>query len=267
MFRKHFNATSVVAVVALVFAMTGGAYAAKHYLITSTKQISPKVLKALRGKTGKIGPAGAIGPQGPQGPAGANGKDGASGVAGKDGTNGVGVTSAEVAKSSSTCSKQGGTEFTSASGKTTACNGKEGSPWTDKGTLPEGSSERGQWIITAPQSSGSFYQYITTISFPIPLAAALPTEHAHSIGVEEGAGEPSEAAAIKSGECTGNWQAPGAASGNLCVFVDPGSTISTLSQIENLESGEEGAGPSGALLGAGVGSTFAFVKGSWVVTG
>jgi hypothetical protein len=32
---------------ALVFAMTGGAYAARKIIITSTKQISPKVLKKL----------------------------------------------------------------------------------------------------------------------------------------------------------------------------------------------------------------------------
>src|SRR5437763_16587897 len=56
-----------VALFALFFAMGGGAYAAKHYLITSTKQISPKVLKALKGKAGKPGAAGATGPAGPAG--------------------------------------------------------------------------------------------------------------------------------------------------------------------------------------------------------
>jgi len=42
MFRRlgrHFNATTVIATLALVFAMTGGAFAAARYLITSTKQI------------------------------------------------------------------------------------------------------------------------------------------------------------------------------------------------------------------------------------
>jgi hypothetical protein len=71
-------------VVALVFAMTGGALAAGHYLITSTKQISPKVLKSLRGKSGPRGRTGAAGPAGRTGRAGTNGTDGT------DGTDGTG---------------------------------------------------------------------------------------------------------------------------------------------------------------------------------
>ena len=62
--RRHINATSVVAVMALVLAMSGGAWAAKRYLITSTNQISPKVLSALKGKVGKAGPAGPAGAPG-----------------------------------------------------------------------------------------------------------------------------------------------------------------------------------------------------------
>jgi hypothetical protein len=38
---------NVVATLALVRAMSGGAIAATHYLITSTKQISPRGLKKL----------------------------------------------------------------------------------------------------------------------------------------------------------------------------------------------------------------------------
>jgi hypothetical protein len=69
--RRHVTPTGVIAVLALVFAMSGGAYAAKKYLISSTKQISPSVLKKLKGTNGKAGPAGTAGPAGPAGPAGA----------------------------------------------------------------------------------------------------------------------------------------------------------------------------------------------------
>jgi hypothetical protein len=55
---------NVVATFALVFAMSGGAFAAKRYLITSTGQISPKVLRSLQGKVGATGVQGAVGPGG-----------------------------------------------------------------------------------------------------------------------------------------------------------------------------------------------------------
>ena len=57
--RKRLSYANVTATLALVFAMSGGAMAANHYLITSTKQINPKVLKKLTGKTGKTGATGA----------------------------------------------------------------------------------------------------------------------------------------------------------------------------------------------------------------
>jgi hypothetical protein len=75
--------TAIAATVALVLSMSGGALAASHYLITSTKQISPNVLKKLkgnRGPAGRRGPAGPQGPQGPQGVAGTNGTNGANGA-------------------------------------------------------------------------------------------------------------------------------------------------------------------------------------------
>ncbi len=50
-FRRHLSYANVTATLALVFAMTGGAFAANHYLLTSTKQISPKVLKQLTNQT------------------------------------------------------------------------------------------------------------------------------------------------------------------------------------------------------------------------
>jgi hypothetical protein len=46
--RKHLSYANVVATLALVFAMSGGALAAKHYLLNSVGQINPRVLKSLR---------------------------------------------------------------------------------------------------------------------------------------------------------------------------------------------------------------------------
>jgi hypothetical protein len=113
---------NVAMTLALVFAMSGGAYAAGKYLITSTKQISPKVLKGLKGKPGAAGSQGAqgiagpAGAQGPEGKPGTVGKDGAPGIPGKDGAAG-----------------------------TPGKDGKDGSPWTAGGTLPSGKSLIGEW--------------------------------------------------------------------------------------------------------------------------
>ena len=80
--QRRFTYANVVATLALVFAMSGGALAAKHYLVNSTKQINPKVLKKLRGQrggrgaTGATGAAGAAGSAGKEGPAGREGPQG-----------------------------------------------------------------------------------------------------------------------------------------------------------------------------------------------
>jgi hypothetical protein len=78
--RRRLTYANVAATLALVFSMTGGAIAAHHYLINSTKQINPKVLKKLRGATGKTGSRGAAGPAGSSGAAGAAGAPGPSNV-------------------------------------------------------------------------------------------------------------------------------------------------------------------------------------------
>jgi hypothetical protein len=79
--RRPSPATAI-AMLALFFALGGTAIAAHHYLITSTSQIKPSVLKALHGKQGPPGEAGANGAPGPQGPAGPGGPAGPSNLAG-----------------------------------------------------------------------------------------------------------------------------------------------------------------------------------------
>jgi hypothetical protein len=77
--HRRFNYANVAATLALVFSMSGGAMAASHYLITSTKQIKPSVLRQMRGKRGAAGARGVTGPQGPQGTSGKEGQQGPAG--------------------------------------------------------------------------------------------------------------------------------------------------------------------------------------------
>ncbi|HST32726.1 MAG TPA: hypothetical protein VLJ80_04300 [Solirubrobacteraceae bacterium] len=81
--RSHLSYANVVATLALLFAMSGGALAAKHYLINSTRQIDPKVLRKLKGHAGRAGPKGPAGSPGASGSQGATGAEGARGPAGQ----------------------------------------------------------------------------------------------------------------------------------------------------------------------------------------
>jgi hypothetical protein len=104
--RKRFHPATIIATVALVFALAGTSYAASTYLITSTNQITPSVLKTLKGErgprgdigaqgsagltdaTGPIGLTGAPGTPGAQGAPGATGPTGATGATGIQGERG-----------------------------------------------------------------------------------------------------------------------------------------------------------------------------------
>ena len=101
----------VVALVALLVAMSGTAVAASKVLITSSSQIkngaissadlSKKARKSLTGKAGKTGAAGA------PGPAGANGTNGAAGAPGKDGANGSAVAYARISPNGTVTDSKG----------------------------------------------------------------------------------------------------------------------------------------------------------------
>ena len=78
---KHLSYANVAATLALVLSMSGGALAARHYLVNSASQINPKVLKSLKGSSGAAGPQGPAGIAGPQGPEGRPGREGEEGRA------------------------------------------------------------------------------------------------------------------------------------------------------------------------------------------
>ena len=90
---------NVAATIALVLSMSGGALAASHYLINSTKQINPRVLKALTGAQGPKGATGATGVAGATGREGAAGASGGEGKQGPQGAPGSALASAHITAS------------------------------------------------------------------------------------------------------------------------------------------------------------------------
>jgi hypothetical protein len=233
--RLHVSPATVIASLALVFAMTGGAYAASKYLITSTKQISPKVLKSLKGANGKTGAAGPTGPAGAagagtagaQGPQGAAGAKGEPGAAGAPGTNG----------------KDGTTGFTE--------------------TLPSGKTETGTWSFSAPVEGGVF----VPISFNIPLEGPLNQAHTHYIltnGKEQHGTEE-----LPQTVCTGTVAVPTALPGNLCVYQSAFVLNVKFSIFDksSAPSGEPGADAVGAaLVFTAEASEPRIATGTWAVT-
>jgi hypothetical protein len=236
---KRFTYANVTVTLALVFAMSGGAYAAGKYLITSTKQINPKVLKTLQGKNGKNGPAGPAGPAGATGPTGATGAPAKEGPPGKEGAPG----------------KEGSTGKEGKEGK----EGKAGSPWII-GALPTGASETGTWTISEYHKEGEFI--LVPISFSVPLASALDATHVHYI--------ESGITTLPTG-CAGNAEKPEAESGNLCVFTKLAVNLGTM--VINGVEGATGAGKTGAYLAGKAIFTSSpkegevIAIGTWVVTG
>lgn len=247
--RQYMTYANVMATAAVVFAMSGGAYALsggggtsqgsavaasahravavkakkKHKKPVSGKP-GPRGPAGPQGATGPAGPAGPAGPTGPVGPTGATGATGAEGKAGsegkegKAGKNGKSVVVSEEKQGGPNCKEGGATFEQEGSGtKTSACNG---SPWTAGGTLPSGNMETGVWVVQSEKGE----ERMAPISFPIPLAAPIT-----GINCSTTTSSECRIHAVKLTETNvpgcgaGTVEKPEAEKGNLCIYEQANS--------------------------------------------
>jgi len=248
---KHATPSTFIALLALIFALTGGAFAAtngtgngggkgnkNNQTLTATtakKKPAPKGArgpagpKGATGATGATGAAGPAGPAGPAGAAGAKGENGAAGTNGTDGTNG----------------KEGNEGQPGQPGEPGAIH--PGNPVGSAEPLPSKATETGTWAYGFTEASFTR----VAISFPIPLAAVLPETNAIFVEESQGTAPPN---------CPGTVKKPEAAPGYLCVYGLGSSTAFDVAT--DPETGAAGPGTSGAIL------QFEGAKGfgSWAVT-
>ena len=239
--HKQINPAMILAFVALVFALTGGAFAASghggggtsHATLTATVAKKKPAPKSTRG------PAGPKGATGATGPAGAAGATGATGPAGANGTNGVGTPGLEGRE---------GKEGKEGKGKEgpKGTTGPEGQLCKTECVLPEGATETGTFSFSG---AGSALTHVfTPISFPIPLPAALDGSAVHYINKNEEEIKYNPAVPAKwelvaaSASCKGSVAKPEAEAGSLCVYEQ---------QTAGLEMSNETTGPLLLLTGAG----------------
>jgi hypothetical protein len=292
--RKYMRVSpaTVIASFALVFAMTGGAFAVSSNGGASTPvrasaSLTPRATAAksgkgargprgARGATGAKGATGLAGAPGAQGPAGAKGETGATGPGGS----GESVTVKTLHPGEQPC-PAGGAEFSNASGKVHACNGASGEEGTPGApgeagvihpgeTLPSGASETGTFGASFLGKAAGVAA--SPISFSIPLANALGAGEVFYVDSEE---QNKENGLTPPSACQGTAETPTAVKGNLCVYQgatkDPeaGRGLS-VTRIALPSTGRTGAGTAGAIANIeyaeGEGEFPASLTGAWAVT-
>jgi hypothetical protein len=258
MLRKHVTPSTVIAFMALIFALTGGAFAATGGSGGGTGNVNKNSSK-LVAATSKAKPKAKAGPRGPAGAKGATGATGPAGAAGPAGP--VGPTGAGVPGAAGPQGPQGATGATGAAGVTGPAGpqGPQGVPGNIGNTLSKGGVETGTWISPANASTEGF----ATISFPIQLTAPLDGAHAHYVTlVDVAKGELPEG-------CGGSVEAPVAEEGYLCVFESklsaPAGTATSVLLLEPNKFAE-GTGLTGCLMIIEAEKAESRFLGTWAMT-
>jgi Collagen triple helix repeat (20 copies) len=264
--KDRLGIPGVIAIIALVFAMAGSAYAASGGGLTAKqKKEVEKIAKKFAGKPGAPGAAGSNGTNG------TNGKDGAPGAPGKDGAPGApgkSVTVTEIPPGEPECAELGGArvEEQGTPPGVEVCNGQTG--FTE--TLPSGMTETGAWSVTSETGAnfvlgGGTEGEASSISFNIPLAAELAPSHVKFItgaapAACENAEHPGTAGPLN----------PEATSGFLCVYQSASANMNNSfpeEQIYRFGFTGNGANTTGALIVCYPTAAKAWANGSWAVTG
>jgi len=253
--RRHANYTNIVVTLAFALAMSGGAYAASKYVVTSIGQIKPNVRSALKGSRGATGAQGAPGAQGATGAQGAAGAAGAAGVKGEAGPKG----------------EKGETGSPGAPGETGFTK-----------TLPSGYTETGSWSL-AGSGPGLAGAVIASISFAIPLAEPLEgtacfeaKEPCHVHYINSSGEEIGGFKETTPKDCAGTTAEPAAAPGNACIYEQVAAGVEKPeigimspghSTLGSFPEEFDGTGTSGAIIGFhGEAGKANLGYGSWAVT-
>ena len=260
--RTRFGIPGVISVIALVFAMFGGAYAASNSPGGGKATASAKAKKGPRGPKGPKGDTGPAGPAGAKGDTGAAGSNGSSGSPGADGKSVAGVP---IAAGGACGPGITGVAYTVNGTTTNVCNGKNGTNgqtgFTE--TLPSGKTETGMFGGATPGAEGG-------ARMTLPISFTLPVEPAPTFVYV-----PKEA--ILPTGCPGfSGGLPLADPGMLCVYAgteneELGPELFEFNSVREEEgirkNASEVVSPAGVALTFKCLGTFGCdVRGAWAVT-
>lgn len=259
-----------VAVVAMLIALTGGAFAASGALTAKQKKEVKKIAQTEAKKFATAGPAGPQGSPGGKGDKGDRGEKGSQGDSGSPGAPGKSVAVSEIPSGEPLeCDGNGGAlvqEAGAASGIEVCTGkagvaGKEGQPWTPNNTLPAGATEAGTWAFNGTEADTSGVR--VPISFPVKFPFNIKSEHVHFGTAGEGGAFTAETGLCPASSAFN----PKAALGELCIYssLEQGLVNATFDGAFRLAETIAGAVPAGALLKF-TPSGVAYGAGSFAVT-